>query len=370
MRAQVISYTQPNPLFLYNTRPSDLNYLYDCEGEFTDNLIEYAGRVCYKSTAKMGKSPTFIPKRINEGHMDIVEHASATLSIWQRDSDYNFDFRDYSRHFEYTEHYNGYEYVTGNLRVWYELLSDMPSLRTALVPYLVLVAPKVFSEHAVGSHLSGVNNPDQSHLKRHLIKPYWTNSGAMVALLGFNRQKVGRWYYTEDHGHATFLIDGVSRALTHQLVRHRLGSYSQESQRYVQYLKDGDGGLVIPPKVKENKDAMNFHLEVEEMFESIYLSMREMGMRKEDARFYLPNAAKTRIVVTMNLKAWKHFVHLRALDKAAQWEIREVGVKILDLLYAVFPMTFEDEIKESNRIRRDAGEFIPDFWAEGESVNG
>ena len=369
MRAQVISYTQPNPFFLHYTRPSDLDYLYDCEGEFTDNLIEYAGRVCYKSTSKMGKSPTFIPKRINEGHMDIVEHASATLSVYQDDSDYRFNFRDYSRHFEYTEHYDGYEYITGNLRIWYELIRDMPSLRTALVPQLAAVAPKVFSEYAVGTHLSGVNNPDQSHLKRHLVKPYWTNSGAIVSLLGFNRQTVGPWPYTEKHGHATFLIDNVSRALTHQLVRHRLGSYSQESQRYCS-LEKGGWDPVIPPSIKGSDKRKKILQRVWDEIEKGYLELRDDGVLMEDARFLLPNATETRIVVTMNLKAWKHFVHLRALDKAAQWEIREVGVRILDLLYAVFPMTFEDEIKESNRIRRDAGEFVPDFWFEGEPVNG
>ena len=74
--------------------------------------------------------------------------------------------------------------------------------------------------------------------------------------------------------------------------------------------------------------------------EEKYARLRELGIRKEDARFLLPNAAETRIVATMNFAAWSHFLWLRAVDKAAQWEIRAMGQAVLKLLYTIAPEVF------------------------------
>lgn len=79
--------------------------------------------------------------------------------------------------------------------------------------------------------------------------------------------------------------------------------------------------------------------------EFCYGQLRRLGIRKEDARFLLPNAAETRIVTTMNFAAWSHFLWLRAVDKAAQWEIRAMGQQVLEQLYQIAPGVFEEHQK-------------------------
>lgn len=130
-----------------------------------------------------------------------------------------------------------------------------------------------------------------------------------------------------------------SRACTHQLVRHRIASYAQESQRRVK-VKDLDY-VVVPPMVVENQEALEVFLEaVRKGFEA-YEKLLELGIRKEDARYVLPQCIKSKILVKMNFRAWRHFLELRC-DKSAQWEIREVAMRILEILYQYAPSVFGD----------------------------
>ena len=142
-----------------------------------------------------------------------------------------------------------------------------------------------------------------------------------------------------EHASATFEISGVSRACTHQMVRHRLASYSQESQRDVDMAQPE---YVVPPSVAADAEAMEVWNQATAGMAEAYRRLRERGVRKEDARFLLPNAAATRIVVTMNFRAWRHFIKERGLNRAAQWEIREVANRILDILHQQAPSVFED----------------------------
>lgn len=146
-----------------------------------------------------------------------------------------------------------------------------------------------------------------------------------------------------EHASATFEISGVSRACTHQLVRHRIASYSQESQRYVDL---SNPEYVIPPSVAKDPVALAVWRQATEGLSEAYRKLRERGIFKEDARFLLPNATATRIVVTMNFRSWRHFIKERGLNRAAQWEIREVANRILDILYEQAPSVFEDLIRE------------------------
>jgi len=141
-----------------------------------------------------------------------------------------------------------------------------------------------------------------------------------------------------EHASATFEISGISRACSHQLVRHRLASYSQESQRYVDM---SDPQFVIPPDIAAHPRAMEIWTGVVEELKAAYQELRALGIRKEDARFLLPNAAATRIVMTANFREWRHVIRLRT-DPAAQWEIRELAHRILDILYQVAPSVFQD----------------------------
>ena len=141
-----------------------------------------------------------------------------------------------------------------------------------------------------------------------------------------------------EHASATFEISGISRACSHQLVRHRLASYSQESQRYVDM---SSPQFVIPPDITANLRAMEIWKGIVDELRAAYRELRELGIRKEDARFLLPNATATRIVMTANLREWRHVIKLRT-DPAAQWEIRELANRILDILCQVAPSVFQD----------------------------
>ena len=163
-----------------------------------------------------------------------------------------------------------------------------------------------------------------------------------VTLLGYTQPQLADPALALHHGAATFLFEGISRTCTHQLVRHRLASFSQESQRYVD-LSKGGWNAIVPPAVAENPAAMAELEEFWAMAEAKYARLRQLGIRKEDARFLLPNAAETRIVTSMNFAGWSHFLWLRAVDKAAQWEIRLMGQRALQMLHAVAPEEFAEQ---------------------------
>jgi thymidylate synthase (FAD) len=141
-----------------------------------------------------------------------------------------------------------------------------------------------------------------------------------------------------EHATATFRITGASRAFTHQLVRHRLASFSQQSQRYV----DETGfNYVIPDDIRADGEAAALFRECMARAEKTYRTLREKGIRKEDARFVLPNALESQIVFSANFRELRTIFHLR-LDRSAQWEIRRVCAEMLMLLQKEAPSVYGD----------------------------
>ena len=126
-----------------------------------------------------------------------------------------------------------------------------------------------------------------------------------------------------EHVTITFHINGISRACSHQLVRHRLASFVQESQRYTK-IDTNREWYVVPPKITASDDRYDFFVEHMERCGDAYQSALDAGIKPEDARYLLPEATKTSVVVTMNLREFESFYKLRS-DKAAQWEIRELA---------------------------------------------
>jgi len=141
-----------------------------------------------------------------------------------------------------------------------------------------------------------------------------------------------------EHASATFEVRGISRACSHQLVRHRIASYSQESQRYVDM---SEPELVVPDAVAASEAAMAAWEHLVAETKATYESLRRMGIRKEDARFVLPNATATRIIVTMNFREYLHFFRLRIAPEA-QWEIRRMAIEMLRQLVPYAPTVFGD----------------------------
>ena len=137
-----------------------------------------------------------------------------------------------------------------------------------------------------------------------------------------------------EHAVFTFAIEGISRVTSHQLVRNRIASFSQQSQRYA---KVGDK-VVIPLSV-EGYFANEFMRLTDELF-SLYEEMVDFGVPKEDARYILPNACPTNLIMTMNARELLHAFNLRCCARA-QWEIRELFDEILRLVKPIAPTIFE-----------------------------
>jgi thymidylate synthase (FAD) len=148
-----------------------------------------------------------------------------------------------------------------------------------------------------------------------------------------------------EHASFTFAIEGISRACSHQLVRHRLASYSQQSQRYVS--EESGFDYIIPPTIKEDKELKNafveFMKDAQKAYNTMVGKLNEKGIKGEsanqDARFLLPNAAETKIMVTMNARELLHFFKQRCCNRA-QWEIRIMSEKMLKLVNKVAPTIF------------------------------
>ena len=116
-------------------------------------------------------------------------------------------------------------------------------------------------------------------------------------------------FSTLEHASYTFAVDGVSRALTHQLVRHRIASFNQQSQRYVKFT--GDVAVVKPESIAGNAKASEAFDKAIQAAVDAYHALLEAGVPAEDARYLLPNAAESKIVITMNVRELLHFFSLR-----------------------------------------------------------
>lgn len=148
-----------------------------------------------------------------------------------------------------------------------------------------------------------------------------------------------------EHASATFRVSGASRAFTHQMVRHRLASFSQQSQRYV---NENEFDYIVPPSIANNEEALEIYRDFIKYAQNTYKQLRNLSIKKEDARFVLPNAIESQIVISANFREWRHIFQLR-LSKAAQWEIRQVCLQMLKILQKHVPAVFGDFIiDESN----------------------
>ena len=146
-------------------------------------------------------------------------------------------------------------------------------------------------------------------------------------------------YSTLEHASYTFAVDGVSRALTHQLVRHRLASFNQQSQRYVRF--DEAPNVILPDSIGADPELKQiFDNAIDSAYEA-YAALCKAGVPAEDARYLLPNACESKIVITMNIRELLHFFEVRCCRRA-QWEIRELANRMLELAGETAPYIFLD----------------------------
>ncbi|MBI5634608.1 MAG: FAD-dependent thymidylate synthase [Nitrospirae bacterium] len=148
-----------------------------------------------------------------------------------------------------------------------------------------------------------------------------------------------------EHASFTFAVEGISRACSHQLVRHRLASYSQQSQRYVS--EEAGFDYVIPQTIKGDAELekyfIGFMAKAQKAYNQIVKKLNKKGIAGEaanqDARFVLPNAAETKIMITMNARELLHFFRQRCCNRA-QWEIRAMAIAMLKLVRGISPTVF------------------------------
>ena len=272
-------------------------------------IVEFAGRTCYRSVDKMGHAPKFLHARMAEGHQDIFEHVWITAVLI--DDDDSVNLIESHRYAWVTRTENGqWCYVSANMRVWLELARTILVARSVVARYL----PGMFVGHQVElpAPSARVEMPERSVAGR-----------ATVNLIGIHHPQIQVGADVELHWAATFLLDGVSRALTHQLVRHRLLSFSQESQRYVS-LDKGGWYPIVPSAIASQTQARQIVDETWRAIERGYEQLRELGIRKEDARYLLPNATSTTIMVSGSIAVWRDVFRQRCAPDA-QWEIRDVA---------------------------------------------
>lgn len=145
-----------------------------------------------------------------------------------------------------------------------------------------------------------------------------------------------------EHVTFSFAVEGISRVLTHQLVRHRLANYSQQSQRYVRLDKTFE--VITPDSIKnigvENISLAMKYDELMNQIHRLYNEYLDYGIPAEDARYVLPNATETKVVLTMNVRVLLHVFNVRGCNRA-QWEIRAMAIEMLKQLKKVIPLLFE-----------------------------
>lgn len=138
------------------------------------------------------------------------------------------------------------------------------------------------------------------------------------------------------------------RGVSHEIVRHRIASYSQESTRYCNYIKDKFGNeltFIKPIFWAEESPEYKIWFSSMENIEKTYMQLINLGTRPEQARAVLPNSLKTEIIVTMNLREWRHFFKLRTSNRAHP-QMREISIPLLQEFKVLLPCIFDDIISE------------------------
>lgn len=139
----------------------------------------------------------------------------------------------------------------------------------------------------------------------------------------------------------------VDRGISHELVRHRLASFAQESTRYCNYSKDDIGSeitFIIPDYLEYKSEGWNIWKESMKQAEDAYFKMLDFGLSPQQARAVLPNSLKTEVVMTANLREWRHFFKLRALGTTGKPhpQMLEVAVPLLEDMKNLIPVVFDD----------------------------
>lgn len=294
-------------------------------------LIEFSARLCYNSTGRLGTSRNFVEKVLDDGHLSVAEHPSFFFKFPTFESSGGYR-RPFIQKFEWLTLHERNRYIDFNQKAIFanmrsmteafDLNTSTANVAKVMNSTLAPVLPKFFSVTEWGAledftpaqiYVPGTDD----------VQMLSFNHGSTIAPNGKTQLKQSKSGVNRNWSRYTFLIN-CSRACSHQIARHRGASISQESQRYVD--AKHNRGFVYPPDAPEETESMlsAWYRGSLEMYESL----REAGMKKEDARLVLPNGTMTRMVISFNYMELLHFLKLR-VDKHAQWEIRDIAIEML-----------------------------------------
>ncbi len=289
--------------------------------------IERCGRVCYKSEDKITpeSAPPFIKGIIKRGHESVIEMAQVVMRVSADSQEVFHEFFELIPRFCQASRVGEAEYIiSGNPRSFRDLARRNPSVT------LVGAVARLLSQHCPVVFEDLIENPELS-----------AGKGVEVTLL--DAAQVDAMPPELLAKHRTLLLHiTVNRAVTHELVRHRIASYLQESQRYCRYGEAKFGGEVVfikPCFYEEDSAEYALWKQAMEETERIYLKLLETSS-PQAARTVLPNSCKTEIMVNATLEEWFHILRLRA-SKAADPSMREIMLQILPEMIERFPQIFE-----------------------------
>lgn len=266
--------------------------------------IEYAGKVCYKSQSNITDSSyeKFITNIVKSGHTSVIEHESFLFMF--DDTLYNTSLKKFFEYNHYANitHEKGYHFISGNIRMWYNMVGNDKDIENIYLQGLSSVLYEYYP---------------------YLFKNYECKINCVY---GLEAEK--ECSELSKHKLYTFEITG-SRSFTHQLVRHRTLSFSQESQRYCNY-----SGNKFNHSIKFIENVIpDSSTEILKEVEKKYFELIDSGVKAEDARQILPNCTASTIVVSGTLENWKKFLYLRMDEKHAQKEIVDIANTIAKYLH-------------------------------------
>jgi len=291
-------------------------------------LIEFAARVCYNSTGRLGTAPNFVEGVLSKGHLSVAEHPAFFIKAPTHISSGGYR-RPFIQKFEWLalhelNRYNEFNQkaIFSNLRSLTETFGESKTNMGRLVcSTLAPLLPRFFEatdwDAVEDLTPAAIYVPGTEQVQLLAFNPGSTTD---VGKPGFMRGKGGTF---RNWSRYTFLIE-CSRNCSIQVARHRGASISQESQRYVD--AKHNRGFVYPPDANDVQRQQLKNAYINSL--ALYEELRESGLKKEDARFVLPGAIKTRMVVSWNYMELLHFLKLR-VDKHAQWEIRDIATEML-----------------------------------------
>jgi len=306
--------------------------------------IELAGRTCYQSQEAITEESAckFVEKITKLGHLSVIEHSRVVVEIpEEKDAATVLMVIGLEGPEVAVSSLKETLIVSGNYRAWKNLLSAIQShcalfrnkdSITEIEDLLIGHSSTIF-----GEGLSPKLEPPLPKAQLASV-PQGSMSDALLPNYGGTRAELIDYCIPTKvpnrHGAMTVKIQGASRAYTHEQVRHRKASYSQQSQRYVD---ESCFPFVIPKEVKQlSPKALATYADAINTTKTAYKYLQDAGCKKQIARYVLPNATKSEIVITMTWEWWKHFFKLRCSPKA-QPEMQEVAGLIRDLAKHVYP---------------------------------